>query len=367
MSLKSKPSRPWRKVRSGGHHALCLGNRSVYGSEMTSMFNRRRLIQSSLSSVVMANAFAGSARAMISEGDKLKPGYVPDTQEMIEAPGGRIYVRSNGNVTGGKTPLVMIHGGPGSCHADLTPAVLHRGDRPIILYDQLDSGLSEAPGKEANWKVERFVDELGAVLDHFGAERYHILGHSWGGSILLEHALRNDPRSAGLIFQGALVSTQDWIDDTDVLRTRLPEETQQTLTECGTDFSSDECSAALDEFYANFLRRDDYTPAQKAYRAQIDNLWNQEIYEYMWGPTEFVSTGTLSDYDRSDDLGQLQDRDTLFSAAEYDEARPESYQKYAEAAGGEFAVVPNGAHAIFIDNPSEAMRIIEDWLTTIES
>ena len=334
---------------------------------MTRLFHRRRMLQTGLSSLVMANALAGSARAMISEADGLDSGYVPDTQELIDAPGGRIYVRSNGDITGGKTPLVMIHGGPGSCHADLTPAVLHRGDRPIILYDQLDSGLSEAPGKEENWKVERFVDELGAVLDHFGAERYHILGHSWGGSILLEHALRNDPCSAGLIFQGALVATQDWIADTDVLRTQLPEETQRTLTECGTEFSSEECSAALDEFYANFLRRDDYSPAQKAYRAQIDNLWNQEIYEYMWGPTEFVSTGTLSDYDRSDDLGQLRERDTLFSTAEYDEARPESYEKYAEAAGGEFAVVPDGAHAIFIDNPSEAMRIIEDFLTGIES
>ena len=64
-----------------------------------------------------------------------KAGFVP-------VKGGRIWYRMNGNehFAKGKTPLIVIHGGPGFSHHYLLPLVDLADERPVILYDQLDSG-----------------------------------------------------------------------------------------------------------------------------------------------------------------------------------------------------------------------------------
>ena len=55
--------------------------------------------------------------------------------------------------------------------------------------------------------------------------------------------------------------------------------------------------------------------------------WNQVIYEHMWGPTEFLATGNLIDFDLSDRLYKI-DIPVLFITGEYDEARPETVSKF---------------------------------------
>ena len=40
-------------------------------------------------------------------------------------------------------------------------------ERPVLLYDQLDSGNSDHPNDPSNWTVERFVDEIPAIRHAF--------------------------------------------------------------------------------------------------------------------------------------------------------------------------------------------------------
>ena len=53
------------------------------------------------------------------------------------------------NPTGKKTPLVILHGGPGSTHNsyELLDHLAQEDDRPFIMYDQLGCGLSFVEGK----------------------------------------------------------------------------------------------------------------------------------------------------------------------------------------------------------------------------
>ncbi len=285
---------------------------------------------------------------------------------MVTVPGGRIYVRVNGKLDGERLPVIVSHGGPGGTHSGLRDWLDLTDDRAVILYDQLDSGRSDHPGKTANWTVGRFVEELEAIRAALGIKRWHVAGHSWGGTVALEYAARRPAALAGVVLASPLVSTRRWIADANFLRTKLAPATQATLMQCETSTppAKHACNDATDAFYAAFLKRTTIVPpAFKAKRHADDRGSNATLYNYMWGATEFVSTGTLKTYDAEPLLARLDGRRTLFMTGQYDEARPETILLFAgRVKGAEVAVVPGAAHAIMFDRPDESIAILRAWL-----
>ena len=60
--------------------------------------------------------------------------------------------------------------------------------RPIIFYDQLGCGRSDAPAaEEAEYSVAASVRDLRSVLARLEINRYHLYGQSWGGLLAVEH------------------------------------------------------------------------------------------------------------------------------------------------------------------------------------
>lgn len=289
----------------------------------------------------------------------------PDRELMAPVPGGRAYVRVNGPLDGPRLPLVMIHGGPGGTHSAFLNALALADERAVILYDQLDSGRSDHPGNPANWTVGRFTGEVDAVRGALGVPRWHVLGHSWGGTIALEYGARRPPELAGLVLASPLISTRSWLADAAALRAELPVEVQAMLRQCGGPAPvTPACEKATDVFYANFNRRDPATEAMKIYaRTDGGKGFNAGLYQTMWGSSEFVSTGTLKDYDGEPLLAKLDGPHTLFIDGQYDEARPVTLGAFAaRVTGAEFAVVPGAAHGFFNDSPEEALGILRPWL-----
>ncbi len=284
---------------------------------------------------------------------------------MAPVPGGRVYVRVNGRLDGPCLPVVMIHGGPGGTHSAFLNALALADQRAVILYDQLDSGRSDHPGDPANWKVQRFTDEVDAVRRAVGVPRWHVLGHSWGGTIALEYGARRPRELAGLVLASPLVSTRSWISDADALRERLPADVQATLRQCNPPAKiTPPCEKATEIFYANFNRRDPATLAMMEYgRLHGGKGFNAQLYEAMWGTSEFIATGTLKDYDGEPLLSKLDGAHTLFISGQYDEARPVTVDAFAaRAPGAGFAVVPGAAHGFLNDSPEEALGILRPWL-----
>jgi L-proline amide hydrolase len=294
---------------------------------------------------------------------------MPDREAMVPVEGGRIYARLNG-ASKERTPILLVHGGPGSSHSDYMPFLRLADERPVILYDQLDAGRSDAPNDPRNWRVERFVNEIDAIRRAFGLKRLHLYGGSWGGTIALEYAARRPAGLASLTLQSPLVSTRRWLADTNILRSTLSPETQEMLRRCESIQSApaDQCAAADQEFNNRFLRRQPRPPELEAYRNSLPLPFNQRIYEAMWGRTEFVSTGTLRNYDGEPLLGRLHGPRTLFITGQYDEARPDTVAEFARRVpGSEFAVVPGSGHAIAIDRPDELLALVLLWLRRNDS
>jgi proline iminopeptidase/L-proline amide hydrolase len=288
------------------------------------------------------------------------PYAAPQQEKMVPVEGGRIYVRMNGDAASKRAPLLMIHGGPGGNHSAYLPFLALSAARPIILYDQLDSGRSDTPNDKKNWRVERFVAEIDAIRRAFGLEKLYIYGGSWGATIALEYTSKRPPGLAGTILQSPLISTRTWLSDTRALRRPLPATTQKTLDKCESPAPppAEQCSAADEVFNSRFLRRLPRPVELEAYRNSLPMPFNQRIYEAMWGRTEFVSTGTLRNYDGEHLLERLTGARTLFVTGQYDEARPQTVQSFAaRLAGSELAVIPGAGHAISIDRPDELVGL----------
>lgn len=288
----------------------------------------------------------------------------PDRELMVPAQGGRLYVRINGDLTGPRLPLVYLHGGPGSGHAGLLPLTALADERAVILYDQLDSGRSDAPGDPRNWRVERFVDEIEAVRQALGIQRWHLGGGSWGGTLALEYGARRPAALAGLIIQSPLVSTRSWIADADALRCELPAQWRATLDACESVSppGASQCSAAEEAYLGRHVWREPSDPRVAAYRAALPAYAGAKVYNGMWGPVEFRATGTLRNYDGEPLLARLDGRRTLFVTGEYDEARPQTVAAFARrAAGARYRIIDGAAHAILNDAPERYLPVISAW------
>ena len=291
----------------------------------------------------------------------------PDRELMVDAPGGKLYVRINGSLDSDKLPCLFIHGGPGGTHASFLDALPLADERAVILYDQLDSGASDRPADPANWTVERFTDEVDAIRRALGIARWHVAGHSWGGTIALEYGARQPDALAGLVLASPLVSTRSWIADANALRAQLPTDVQTTLNQCDPPAAiTSECDAATSVFYSRYNRREPATEGITAYRAsRPDAGFNPVLYKSMWGSSEFVATGTLADYDGEPLLAKLNGSRTLFLAGQYDEARPRTILDFAaRVEGADVGIVPGAAHGIFSDRPAETLGLLRPWLAS---
>ncbi len=294
----------------------------------------------------------------------------PHSTYRVPVEGGSIYVRVNGSLKGPLPPVIFIHGGPGGTFDSYLEALALQYDRAVILYDQLDTGYSDRPMNPANWRVDRFVDELEAIRKHLGITRWHVAGGSWGGTIALEYGARRYPSTASVTMMSPLISTKSWMADATVLRARLPQDVQTTLTACEskTPPEAKVCDTATAAYYKAYVRRGSPTPRQLARRAErggagSNSGGNGALYKAMWGTSEFRASGTLINYDGEPLLAKLNGPRTLFMTGQYDEARPETVGAFAlRVPGAEFAVIPGAAHGLMSDRPAETLALLKGFL-----
>lgn len=288
----------------------------------------------------------------------------PEEVGLCHVPGGRIWYRVNGkrHFAAGKTPLLCIHGGPGLSHHYILSLVVLAETRPVIFYDQLDSGSSDRPGIPANWNVERFVDEVDALRAHLNLQQLDVLGSSWGGTIAAEYAMRRPPGLRSIILASPVINTHRWIGDCTAYRRQLPEELQTVLDEheaAGTVLS-DAYQDAVMVFYRRHLCRADPWPweIERAFE-----LFNYDLYQAMWGPAEFTSNGILKDYDGDRRLGEI-DVPTLYTCGEFDEATPAACRSFAEMTPNARVRVAEGcSHTAHLEKPDHYLKVIEAFLS----
>ncbi|KAG6836450.1 hypothetical protein H0H93_007882 [Arthromyces matolae] len=124
------------------------------------------------------------------------------------------YWKIFGSLDSGKTPLVVLHGGPGLSHDYLVPFadLTGQNNTPVILYDQLGNAKSTHLDSKPQsfWNIDLFIDELVNLLEFFNIEHsFDLAGHSWGGILAAEFVVQRNPHGLRhLIISSAPASSE---------------------------------------------------------------------------------------------------------------------------------------------------------------
>jgi proline-specific peptidase len=239
-------------------------------------------------------------------------------------------------------------------------------DRPVVLYDQLGSGRSDRPGDPDLYGMERYVEEVGLVREALGLDRIHLLGHSWGGTLAISYAVTGPAGLASLILASPLVSTARWLEDARGLRSKLPEDVQRTLREHEErEFTGcPEYTAATLAFYRRHLCRLEPWPDELELAFAGMGL---DVYESMWGPTEFHATGSLVQLELAPHLGELR-LPVLFTCGRYDEATPDTVGSFRDAVpGAELVVFEESSHTAHLEEPDRYLDTLRRFLGRVDA
>ncbi|NPA68904.1 MAG: proline iminopeptidase-family hydrolase [Chlorobi bacterium] len=288
----------------------------------------------------------------------LKPG-----EGYIDVEGGKVWYKIEGK--GNKTPVLILHGGPGATSYYLKPLAALSSDRPVIFFDQLGCGRSTLKMDTSQMNIKFYVDEVEQVKSKLGLKEFYLYGQSWGTVLAAEYYFAHPEGVKALIFASPALSGKLWIRDAKLLLKQLPDSLQQIILKHEKDktFDSPEYKEALTVYYQKHIAR------KLPWSPDIDSTFKylgEEVYVHMNGPSEFTFTGTLQYYDALPELPDIK-VPTLFICGEYDEARPETVEYYASLVpGSEFAVINDAAHMTMQDNPEEDIKTIRNFINKIE-
>ena len=287
----------------------------------------------------------------------------PELAGYVDVVGGQIWYRLNGRQHIGKKPaLIAINGGPGGSHRGNMVLVELASDRPVVLYDQLDTGHSTRTGEPQYWTIDRFISEIDALRKALALNDVIVIGHSWGGTLAAEYGVRNPAGLKAAVLSSPMLSTRQWIEDTSRLIDELPTDSRETIRKhlASGNLAAPEFRAAEQVFTARHVCRPPRCPSGSY---GVDGPpFNVDVYRYMWGPTEFHASGTLRHYDLSPRLREIR-VPTLIVCGEFDEARPESCARFAGMISGARAVViQDASHSTYLEQKESYLGAIRRFL-----
>ncbi|WP_309627643.1 alpha/beta fold hydrolase [Brevundimonas sp.] len=290
----------------------------------------------------------------------------PDLERRVPVEGGDLYVRVNGNLRSENAPLLMLHGGPGGACWQMFPALPLATDRAIVLYDQLDSGRSAYPGDPANWTIERYASEIAAVRDTLGLERFHLLGHSWGGILAARHASARPPGLISLILQGAPMSSRGWASSMDELLAVMPDSQGQRIANPGADADPEAVQAAFGAFMQTHLGRSPSPPYARAYMRDLALDRGDALAAAAMGEGIPRMTGFLANFDEEPLLDRI-DVPTLLLSGQHDVITPATNRALLpRLEKGSALVLADAGHMAQFDQPDAWRRAVRDFIATAE-
>ena len=281
----------------------------------------------------------------------------------IEVDGGKIWYRMDG--IGDNTPVVLLHGGPGASSLYLEPLIELSQDRPVIFIDQLGCGRSTRITDTSLMTIDKNVEQLEQVRKKLHLENFYLYGHSWGTMLGIDYYLKYPKGIKALIFGSPCFSTKMWTNDADTLISKMPNSIQLIINESikKKNYASEIFKNAVKAYYKEYLIR---TPISKAKQDSSDRFSGVNVYEFMWGPSEFKATGNLLTYNRVNDLSKIK-VPTLFTAGEFDEARPTTVKFFQSLVpGAQFKMIPNAGHETMVDNKIENNKVLRAFLMEMD-
>jgi len=275
----------------------------------------------------------------------------------IETPKGKFKVWTKYNGDNPKIKVLLLNGGPGATHEyfECMESFLQPQNIEFIYYDQLGCGLSDNPNDTTMWDLSRFVEEVEQVrkAHHLTKDNFYILGHSWGGILAMQYALKYQDNIKGLIISNMMSSCPAYGKYAqEVLAPQFDPKVLDTIRqiEKAGDFNNPKYMELLyPNFYAKHICR---IPLDQWPEPMVRsfNKMNQSLYVTMQGPSEFGVGGNLVNWDVSKELPKIK-VPTLTIGGKYDTMDPEHMKWMStQVQNGRYLYCPNGSHMSMYDD-----------------
>jgi proline iminopeptidase len=287
---------------------------------------------------------------------------------MIPIDGGKYRVWTK-KVGKGKVKMLTLHGGPGfgheyfECFEDFLPE--HGVE--FYYYDQLGSSYSDQPDDPSLWTIERFREEVEQVRQALGLEDFYLLGHSWGGMLGIEYALKYQKHMKAFVLSSMTASIGSYVTYAAKLRAALPAGTIAILDkyEARSDYDNPEYQKAMMEqvYSLHVCRLDPWPePVERCFKHM-----NPKVYNTMQGPNEFVITGNFKNWDRWNDLPKIS-VPTLVVGGRYDEMNPEDIEREGRLIPrSRVLICEKGSHLCMWDDQQEYFAGLLKFIDDVES
>ncbi len=270
--------------------------------------------------------------------------------------------------------LLLLHGGPGCTHEyfEVFDSFLPQAGVELYFYDQLGSHHSSQPDHADLWEIERFVDEVEQVRQALALDgsNFFLLGHSWGGILAIEYALRHQQHLKGLVISNMVWSVPEYnrYAEENFLR-QLPAGVLAELQaiEAAEDYDNPRYMELLiPHHYEHHVLRRPYSQWPDSVLRAFEHL-NPKVYIPMQGPSELGARGKLAQWDRRADLSRIQ-VPTLTIGAAHDTMDPEQMAAMAKALPrGSHLHCPNGSHMAMVDDQVVYIQGLIDFLRRVDA
>ncbi|MBB4802340.1 proline iminopeptidase [Flavobacterium nitrogenifigens] len=281
----------------------------------------------------------------------------------INTPKGKFNVWTKRIGNNPKIKLLLLNGGPGATHEyfECMESFLPSEGIEFIYYDQLGTGNSDNPNDPAFWDLDRYVEEVEQVRQALKLDKdnFYLLGHSWGGILASQYALKYQQHLKGLIISNMMMSAiayDKYADD--VLAKQMDPKVLAKIREIekNKDFENPEyMKLLLPNFYSKHILRLDPNLWPEPVNRSFGKI-NQSLYVTMQGPSEFGLSGKLEKWDITKELPKLT-IPVLSIGAKYDTMDPEHMKWIAsQVKNGTYLYCEKGSHMSMYDDQETYMN-----------
>jgi proline iminopeptidase len=265
-----------------------------------------------------------------------------------------IWYEIRGSASG--RPLVMVNGGPGFDHtyvlcSDAWDTIAR--DRRVVFYDQRGNGRSGALPKGKSCTLSDQVADLDALRARLGAQKIDLIGHSWGGYLVMAYAAKHPDRVAHLIIADS--AAPKWTETEFIFKYIYPEGVER---QGGLDFfdAMGDTAAGKKSLYeymqmlfVSAEKRDEFLSRIDSYRytRSVNEALNADLAKYdMWPALPSFKMPTL----------------VITGRFDINVAPSTAWKIHKAIPGSRWEVFEKSGHLPYLEEPEKFVRVVEDFL-----
>lgn len=270
--------------------------------------------------------------------------------------GVRIWYEVRGEDAG--RPLVMVNGGPGFDHTYVLCSdawdTIAKGRR-VVFYDQRGTGRSGALAKGQSCTLADQIADLEALRARLGADRIDLLGHSWGGYLVMAYAAEHPEHVAHLIIADS--AAPKWTDTEFIFKYAYPDRIERQGQLDFADGLGDESAAGesmreyLMMLFASTEKRDEFVSRidTYGYTRSVNEALNADLGRYdMWPVLPTFAMPAL----------------VMTGRWDMNVAPSTAWKIHKAIPNSRWEVFEHSGHIPYFEEPEKFVRVVEDFLGT---